>query len=145
MSTRSLAALACALLAAACSDPDDGEPISESCREATEHSDLAWIQDNVFTPTCAAFSPCHQGAAVSARGLNLEAGMSEAAMVGVSSTTDPNLALVEPGDPAASYLMHSLGVGGNPRVLMPFNNPALCQEKLDAIARWIESLDPGGP
>ena len=32
---------------------------SPQCEEAAQHSDLAWLQANVFTPGCAAFGGCH--------------------------------------------------------------------------------------
>jgi hypothetical protein len=40
---------------------DDGngdggvDAISASCMEATMHSDLSWLQEKVFTPSCSAF------------------------------------------------------------------------------------------
>lgn len=135
-------------LGTACGGGDDGdEPdagISASCMEATERSDLEWIQDNVFTPSCAAFSSCHMGAARSAEGLNLESGMTEANVVGVDSVQVPGTALVEAGNPDASYLLNKLGRGtfppGADTTIMPFGNPPLCDEKIEAVARWVNSL-----
>ena len=138
--------------------PDAAAPapdaeISPSCQEAVDHSDLAWIQDNVFTPSCAAFSSCHQGAAPSAAGLNLEAGNAEANLVGRLASSrgieDMGLVVVTAGDSSASYLMvlidhESQGgrvAGPLPNVgTMPVNNPLICVQKRDAIARWIDSL-----
>lgn len=136
------------VFASACGGGDDGgEPdagISPSCMEATAHSDLAWLQDNVFTPSCAAFSSCHMGAASLAEGLNLEAGMTEANLVGVASTQVSSLELVAPGDPDNSYLIIKLGRGNFPpgaeTTTMPLGNPLLCDEKIDAVVRWIDSL-----
>lgn len=138
-------------------DGDDGStapdaaPISPACQEATEHSDLAWIQDNVFTPSCALASACHQGMAQSAAGLNLEAGMSETNLVNVAAKAEgiEGEIFVVPGDSASSYLMVIIdheSKGGRlsgplpPSGTMPFNNPLMCVEKRDAIARWIDSL-----
>jgi hypothetical protein len=135
-----------ALALAACSDDTGGEPdamISPACLEANDHSDLAWLQDNVFTPSCAAFSSCHQGGATAAQGLNLEAGNTEANLVGVNSNRFPDQILVVPGDPQASYLMVVLGSYEgtlSDRGTMPPNNPLLCIEKRQAIERWIQSL-----
>ena len=113
---------------------------SASCMEATTHSDLAWIQTKVFTPSCT-FSSCHKGAATEARGLNLESGMAHDGLVNKPSVVAPPKMLVVPGDPANSYLMVALGevAGTLPEGgTMPLNSPLLCGEKRDAIWRWIE-------
>ena len=126
--------------------PDAG--VSPACMEATQHSDLAWIQDNVLTGSCALSASCHQGGAQAALGLNLESGMTEANTVGVVAKEPKanGLNIVEPGDPQNSYMMIILGQYGadDPRLpavgTMPYNSPMLCQEKRDAIQRWIEGL-----
>src|SRR5262245_22927834 len=59
--------------------PLDAAP---SCEEAKSHQDLAWIQDNVFTKSCALSSACHKGNAIEAAGLSLEADKSYAQLVG---------------------------------------------------------------
>jgi hypothetical protein len=130
----------------ASTEPPDASP---SCLEAVDHADLPWIQEKVITPTCAAFSACHKGAAGSAGDLNLEADNFEANVVGVPSELEPTMDLVTPGAPADSYLMVILGHYGvdDARIdasvgTMPYNLPLLCVEKRDAIARWIESLPP---
>jgi hypothetical protein len=132
---------------------DGGDEVSAVCMEATEHSDLEWIQDEIFTVNCAAFVSCHSGDANLARGLNLEAGNSEAALVGVPAQGElaEGLRLVEPGQPDQSYLLVMLGQFGedDPRIprdaagdpiTMPQDSPLLCQEKRDAIERWISGL-----
>lgn len=136
-------------------DDDDGSDgnvdagPSASCLEAEEHSDLEWIQENIFNGGCALSASCHRGDAPDANGLNLEAGNSEENMVGVAAVGDSadGLNLVEPGDPMNSYLLIILGHYGtdDPRIPegtgpMPFNSPLLCEQKLQAIERWIESL-----
>lgn len=107
-------------------------------------SELDWIQDNVFSPSCASFSVCHQGAAASAEGLNLESGMTMTNIVGVESDQVAGMNIVEAGDPDNSYLLIKLGRGefppGSKQTTMPLSNPTLCDEKVDAIARWISSL-----
>lgn len=139
------------VLVAACgtgvSQPDastvDARPSAE-CLEAPNHSDLEWLEENVFTPSCAAFSACHKGSALSAGGLNLEAGNVEGNLVDEPSIDFPAETLVVAGDPDASYLMVVLGsrTGDLPEAgTMPFNNPLLCKPKRDAIERWIDSLD----
>ena len=64
------------------------------------------IQAQIFTPTCAT-SSCHAGGAPAA-GLNLTAGNSYAALVGIASTEDANIMRVVPFDAANSYLMQVL-------------------------------------
>jgi hypothetical protein len=125
-----------------------GDPTtSPACAEAVQHSDLAWIQANVFTTGCAGFASCHQGGASAAGGLDLSDGMSQAALVGVASQTGGGMNLVEAGSPSDSYLMVTLGHYGadDPRLdptvgTMPPNSELLCVEKREAVARWIESL-----
>jgi len=132
-------------------DDDDGDGTSESCQQAVDHSDLEWIQANIFTPSCALSAACHQGNASSANGLNLEAGNSRDNLVGVAAEADDAAGLnrVEPGDPNNSYLLIITGGGpmgvNDPRIPdstgpMPENNELLCDEKLAAISRWIDSL-----
>lgn len=147
-----VATLALALFSAgACGDKNgegsdlkpDATPLSPSCIDAQGKADIEWIQEKVFT-SCAAFSACHQGAAKSAGGLNLEKGNSEAAMIDVDSKLFPDFKLVVPGDPGNSYLMVILGSVPGPlddKVgTMPYNNPTLCEPKLEAISRWIAAL-----
>ena len=137
----------------ACAVPADEAPPSEetspSCIDARDHSDLAWIEENVLAPSCAAFSSCHQGNALSAGGLNLEPGMAVAALVDVPSELAPGMALVAPGSPEESYLLVILGQYGadDPRIdpsvgTMPASNDLLCADKRDAISRWIAALPP---
>jgi hypothetical protein len=155
---RSVLPILLALAVAACSGPSDSPDAqppadaSASCLAATEHSDLAWIQANVLTPSCAAFSSCHDSAQPEAM-LDLTTEETSAAgLVGVDSTLEPGINLVEPGDPEQSYLMVILGHFGvddrriDPAIgTMPLNNALLCVEKRDAIARWIDSLPAAAP
>lgn len=150
--TRIASILLFAAAAVGCSASDDGgddigpdaTSVSASCQEATEHSDLEWIQDNVLSTTCATTGACHAGAASSALGLNLEAGNAEAEMLNKSSFRFPSFDLVSPGDPDSSYLLMILGGVDGPRQpgigTMPLNSPPLCDEKIGAIRRWIESM-----
>jgi hypothetical protein len=141
---------ACLLLgifsAAACGGDDgDGDggvdAISAACMEATTHSDLAWLQEKVFTPSCSAFVSCHKGAATEAGNLSLEPGQLISQTVNVDSKLFPQFKRIVPGDPANSYMMIILGKFDGPIDsmvgTMPYNNPRLCNEKLDAIERWI--------
>jgi hypothetical protein len=126
-------------------DDDDDSDIDAgpdpACAEAVDHSDLAWLQEHVFTPTCSDFTVCHQGRALQAEGLNLEDGDTFEELVNQPSSLFPEKLLVVPFEPENSYLMVAigqipgeLGEGGT----MPYNNPLMCVEKRDAIQRWIE-------
>ena len=126
-------------------DDDNSNPdaVSATCMEATMHSDYAWIQEKVFTPGCSAFNSCHKGAALEAGGLSLEPGQALPQTVNVDSDLFPQFKRIAPGDPANSYMMIILG-GANgpldPEVgTMPYNNPRLCNEKIQAVSRWIEA------
>jgi hypothetical protein len=134
------------VLVAVCLAPACGPGEDTSCMDAVLHSDLPWLQDNVFDQSCV-FASCHQGSATQAGNLNLEEGMIEENVIGVESHLLPAMNIVEPGSPDDSYLMVILGQFGrdDPRIdplvgTMPDGGSILCQEKRDAIARWIESL-----
>lgn len=121
----------------------DAMPLSQSCMDAADHSDLEWIQENILT-SCAAFAPCHMGAATQAGGLNLEAGQAQANMLGIDSVRFADWKLVVAGEPDMSYLMVLLTGEGGPLDdevgTMPYNNPRLCDPKIEAVRRWITSL-----
>ena len=117
MARRTLALAATAALASACGGDDQGnadagiDAISPTCLEAMQHSDLTWIQDKIFQPSCAGFRDCHQGAAVDAAHLSLERGQSHTQLVNVATEFMPTAYVrVKPGDPAASYLMIAIGM-----------------------------------
>ena len=131
------------LLIPACGDDSSGADAmpAASCLEADHHSDLAGIQENIFTPSCSAFTACHRGAAQSAEGLNMEDGNTEQNLVGVPSKLFPEFDLIVPGSAPDSYLMIILGQFEGPltdKGTMPFNNPLLCKPKRDAIERWAD-------
>jgi hypothetical protein len=127
-------------------DSDDTSGMTDGgtsaiCQEATTHSDLAWIQDNVFTKACA-FSGCHKGTASSAGFLNLETGMSHSNLVAQPTQSITGFMRVVAGSDSTSYLMVAIddpsASGPEPQHgYMPQGNPELCQEKKDAIGRWI--------
>ncbi len=126
--------------------PDDG-PISASCREARDHADFEWVRDNVFAVSCAAFSACHRGSRPPAD-LSLAREVAHRELVGVPATGVDGWVRVVPGQPEVSYLMVKiggiegpLGDGGD---YMPPNSPLLCDEKIDAVRRWIAAGAPGG-
>lgn len=106
------------------------------CADATAHSDLAWIQDNVFTPSCTK-SACHDADEPE---LSLVEGAAYANLVGRASSTQSGWTRVVPGAPSQSYLLVALGREPGPPPedgFMPLLSEPLCAEKIDAIARWI--------
>ena len=122
--------------------PDGGT--GDSCAEAANHSDLAWIQANVFTTSCA-LGACHLGAALTAGRLSLEAGMSHGQLVDTASTSATTWMRVVPSDTSKSYLLVAIGAQSGPLPkdgIMPLGSPILCSEKRDAIKRWIDAGAP---
>ena len=125
---------------------------SASCMEAASHSDLAWIEANVFAAQCA-FSGCHNGQATPAGRINLkDVGMSHGDLVNIDSMVAPGRKLVVAGQPKQSYLMMIMQrfppaemeptpVSAPPSEVgfMPqgTDNVPVCCQKLDAIERWI--------
>jgi hypothetical protein len=105
-------------------------------------SSWAILQAAVIGPNCAS---CHGGSG----GLSgLEAcGSGYASLVGVPSVQLPTMKLVEPGNPAASWLVHKLDgtqngfdaqcAGGSCGAAMPVGQPLLPPAVRDAIRAWI--------
>jgi hypothetical protein len=120
----------------------DGNTASlTDCQEATQHSDLAWIQQKVFSVSCLA--GCHSGSNPDAR-QDLSPGASYANLVNVPSTQYSGWTRVVPGAPDRSMLMVQLGgeVGPELEGTMPWGQPKLCDEEIDAIRRWIAAGAP---
>src|SRR4051812_41815947 len=61
---------------------DAGQQSLTECQEATQHSDLAWIQAKVFDASC--LTGCHSGANPTS-GMNLSSGRAYGALVNVPS------------------------------------------------------------
>jgi hypothetical protein len=102
------------------------------CAEVDSFSQL---ESEILVPSCG-FSSCHGS---NAGGLQIEPNESYDALVGVPSVVDPDLILVKPGDPEASYLMAKLegrAEWGDP---MPVGVNLLDSEILDRIRAWIEA------
>lgn len=108
------------------------------CDEAKDHSDFAWIQEHVLTPSCAT-AMCHAGPEPEVD-LDLSAGEAFGNLVNKGASTVTGWTRVVPGSLAESYLAVSLGraEGPPPRDgYMPLGADPLCLEKLQAIERWI--------
>lgn len=117
-------------------DGTDGGANLTPCEAAVFHSDLAWIQANVFNVSCT--TGCHSGNNPAGR-MNLSADVARASLVGVTSTYSSSWKRVVAGSSAQSMLMVQLGGEPGPTLegYMPWNQPRLCDEKIDAIRRWI--------
>jgi hypothetical protein len=119
-----------------CGSPDDDV-------EAVPQPIFSDIQQKILTPSCAAFTACHNAAGQAAK-CDLTAGKAYAELVGSSSTTNPAKELVVPGDPSSSFLVAKLrgelAEGeGEP---MPLRNPSLSEAKIQAIEAWIAAGAP---
>ncbi len=128
-----------------------------ACVDAPMHSNLAWIEANVFNKCT--FSGCHNGAMTDAGRLDLSVGKSFAAMVNIDSAVaaGPMLTgkakIVTPGVPDRSYLLvmlrqitpaeHDPPLDVPPKAVgyMPQNagGAITCCQKLDAVTRWVEA------
>jgi hypothetical protein len=122
-------------------DPDSIPPDLTPCEAAVYHSSLAWIQAEIFDVSCT--DKCHSGAFPGA-GMNLTPGFAHAHLVGVASSTHAGWTRVVPGNPGASMLMVQIGGEPGPELegLMPWNQPKLCDEMIDAVRRWIQQGAP---
>jgi len=99
------------------------------------------IDGVVLSPRCAT---CHDGASGTPLTLSPESAYLE--LVGVASTQVPDLLLVAPSEPAASYLLSKLRgtqaqVGGSGDQ-MPPGGDALSEDEIAAIESWIASGAP---
>lgn len=137
--------LALSLAVAACTgggDDDDDAATSPTPACTPVGSTLTDLQSAVFTPNCA-LSSCH-GSAAPQQGLDLSAGATHANTVGVTAmqTFNGNSVLLvdTAGGANASYLyLKVTGATGIQGTLMPPTGQPLCQEKIDAIAAWINA------
>jgi hypothetical protein len=99
--------------------PLDANP---ACEEAKTHSDLPWIQANIFDQACSSSTACHKDRALDAAELSLSDGTSYAALVGVDAKSDYGTTVkgrmqwkrVVAGDPSSSYLMVLIDPHENP-------------------------------
>lgn len=133
-----LVSAACGTDSSSISDelPDGDVPASGSCAEATQHADFAWIQDHVFTPTCTG-APCHDSTEPT---LSLTKGNAYSNLVDQPTESLSGWTRVVPGSPQTSYLMVALRRAPGPEPasgFMPLDAEPLCDEKLDALERWI--------
>ncbi len=126
-------ALGLAALLASCSDSGDKATDPGGGPSNEEVSFAADVQP-ILSGSCAV-SDCHAGASP-AQGLDLSAGASYAALVGVQAAQRPDLQRVHPGEPDSSYLVLKIE-GGQGISRMPPGG-ALQAEQIATIRSWIE-------
>ena len=127
-----------------------GAPPKPACKPpATPTISFSMDIQPIFNRSCALVS-CHTGA-VPAQGQDLSPGVAYGQVVNVSSTEQPKLKRVRPGDPNNSYLVRK--IQGDPRisgVLMPNGCPGvpaagaqcLTPDEIAAIVQWITECAP---
>ncbi len=113
----------------------DGNPIGAN-NSIPLADNLASIQANIFTPSCA-LSGCHSGASPQA-GLLLTSANSFASLVNVPSTQVSLLMLVKPGDALNSYLVQKVEGTASFGVQMPRLMPPLSAQKIQVLRSWID-------
>ncbi len=99
---------------------------------------LAQLQTNIFTPRC---SGCHTGVGGVLPGvMNLTStANTAAALINVTSLSEPPLKRVLPGDPNNSYIIHKLEGTQTVGARMPFGGPFLDQATIDQVRAWIQA------
>ena len=118
----------------------DQIPCADMCIDPVEPT-LANIQSTLFV-TCA-FANCHGSGPAEMLSMD-DAATTHANLVGVTSVQRPSANRVEPGDPAASYLINKLrgedieptASDGAPGQVMPIGAP-FCDARIEAIEQWI--------
>ena len=89
----------------------------------------------IFDQSCA-FAGCHSSNSPAA-GLDLTAGKSRDAMLGVASMQAPDIPLITALNPTNSYLMVKLTSMGTSGAQMPLNGEALNESQLEIFRTWI--------
>jgi hypothetical protein len=166
-----LGALAVALACGACDTGVHAVPLgpldaSPACEEAKSHSDLAYIQTEIFDHSCASSTACHKTAIDDSANLSLADGKSWTDLVNVNAQSKVAVMPVQwvrvvPFQPSLSYLMVVIDPMTNPVPngpsdpngyvgpldkgvgSMPQNaGELLCPEKIAAVERWINAGAP---
>jgi hypothetical protein len=119
---------------------------SAACTLATSYQDFTTIQTEIFKRQCA-FMDCHDNVSPESM-MDLTATNARDQLVNIDCRLEVAVGLkrVIPNDPMNSYMMVILGQFSGPLDpdigTMPENSPLLCQEKRDAIQRWIMAGAP---
>jgi hypothetical protein len=140
--TRTLLAVHASLALAACAPaPAIGPEIPVTIGEAQS---FAAISQDVLGPSCATAS-CHAGDPPAVYP-QLDAGVAWEKLVGAASYQSSSMNLVEPYDPAHSYIVAKLrnlsdAAGGSGSV-MPVGLAAIDEAEIQAIEAWIANGAP---
>jgi hypothetical protein len=98
------------------------------------------VQNEVFSPTCASLG-CHDPLGQQS-GMILSAGRAYGMIVGVPSVEMPNLARIQPNDPASSYLYRKITGAGITGERMPLSLPVLSDARIRLVRDWIRRGAP---
>ena len=110
-----------------------GDPIDESAT-------FTRVQNEVFTPTCAAIG-CHDPLGQQQQ-LVLTPGRAYANIVNRPSTEMPSLQRITPSDPSNSYLYRKVIGSGVTGDRMPQGGPFLTDAQIKLIRDWIRRGAP---
>jgi hypothetical protein len=98
------------------------------------------VQNEVFTPTCAAIG-CHDPAGQQSQ-MVLAAGRAYASTVNVSSVEMPSLRRIDPNNPSDSYLYRKITGAGITGDRMPQGGPPLSDAQIKLVRDWIRRGAP---
>lgn len=130
-----LAVLSCGKLKELPTEPGGpgGEPVDPTAT-------FTRVQNEVFTPTCAALG-CHDTLGQQS-GQVLAPGLAYAQTVNHQSVEMPSLMRVLPGDPANSYLYRKITGAGITGDRMPAGGPFLNDAQIKLVRDWIRRGAP---
>jgi hypothetical protein len=98
------------------------------------------VQNEIFTPTCAQLG-CHDPLGQQSS-LVLRSGVAYANIVAHPSVEMPQLARVQPSDPASSYLYRKITGSGITGDRMPQGGPYLSDAQIKLVRDWIRRGAP---
>ena len=129
-----------AVIVSACADFEAPEAADANLPdELVAAPTLARDIQPIFSARCAT-SSCHTTVTQQA-GMSLEAGASYAEIAGVTSTTEPPMKRVDPGNPNNSMIYQALLVT-SPIPRMPLGRRPLTANQIENIRRWIQNGAP---
>jgi hypothetical protein len=114
-----------------CSDSGDSPTTANDPPEETQVTLSGDVQP-IFSGSCA-LGGCH-GSSPYAGNLNLTAGSSYGAAVGVASSIQPTISRVEPGEPSESFLY--LAITGGASIAMPPGG-SVPTSSIEKVGTWI--------
>jgi hypothetical protein len=130
------------------------QPTSATCAAAVGHTDLTYLQANIFQPKCSLSDSCHTNRNPQDM-LDLSTkDKTYMLLVNQASVLDTSRQLVVPGDVNSSLLAAFIGAikpaeatpaltelphskNGALIGTMPYDSSTMCCEKIDAVTAWI--------